>query len=140
MMLEKQLDYVNISKPIFLYGYNIGYNYYEKLDIYTESTFNKNQNKGTMSIFVSLILFTKKINDLYTIYDMGDHRYIRQNLLKNYKKFGLKKLDYEPAIFEMDKPKFVWVRQKYSGFFKHSHVPFKKVVYFDSASFNGIKK
>ena len=72
---------VNISKPIFLYGYDRGYIYYEELDIYTKFIFKKKLYDGTMSVFESLIIFTKKINDYYTIYSLGDHRFVRKKLL-----------------------------------------------------------
>ena len=71
---------VNISKPIFLYGYDRGYIYYEELDIYTKFIFKKKLYDGTMSVFESLIIFTKKINDYYTIYSLGDHRFVRKKL------------------------------------------------------------
>ena len=35
-------------------------------------------------------------------------------LLKNYKSYGIKEVDYEPAKFDSGAQKFVWVRQKYS--------------------------
>jgi hypothetical protein len=68
---------VNISKPIFLYGYDRGFNYYEKYNIYTKF-FKKWNNEGAMSIFESLIILISKVNDVYTIYDMGDHRKIKK--------------------------------------------------------------
>ena len=129
---------INISKPILLYGYNRGFYYYEKYDIYTEF-FRDYKNEGTMSIFQSLIIIKNKVNDSYTIYDIGGHSKARKNLLKNYKKFGLEKLDYEPAIIEVDVPKFVWVRQHYSGTIRFYKKPKTKAVYFDLNKFYGIK-
>ena len=35
--------------------------------------------------------------------------------LEKYKSYGIKKISYEPAIFDSGDPKFIWVRQKYSG-------------------------
>lgn len=130
---------VNISKPIFLYGYDRGYFYFENLGIYTH--FYKNyKNSGTMSIFQSLIIFMNKVNDSYTIYDIGGHTIVRKNLLNNYKKYGLEKLDYEPTHFERDIPKFVWVRQKFSGTLNSYNKPNTKAVYFNLDKFYGIKK
>ena len=130
---------VNLSKPVLLYGYNRGFFYFEDLDIYTEF-FKNYKNEGTMSIFQSLIIILNKVNDSYTIYDIGSHTRVRKNLLKNYKRFGLKQLAYDPAIFEFDFPKFVWVRQNYSGTLKKYNKPKKKRVYFDLDKFYGIKK
>ena len=130
---------VNISKPIFLYGYDRGFIYYEKYNIYTEF-FQKYNNGGAMSIFESLIILINKVNKVYTTYDIGIHTQIRKKLLFNYKKYGLKKLDYEPAIFETNAPKFVWVRQSYSGSFKYNGKSKGKAVYFDLNKFYGINK
>ena len=130
---------VNISKPIFLYGYDRGFVYYEDLDIYTKF-FNKFKNEGAMSTFESLIIVMNKVNDSYIIYDMGNHHSIRKNLLKDYKKFGLQKLEYEPSIFEIDVPKFVWVRQRFSGSLENMTKPKEKAVHFDLDKFYGIKK
>ena len=130
--------YINFSRPIILYGYNRRYIYYEEFDIYF-IYHNKYHNAGTGSIFASLIIILNKINDSYNIYDLGDHTRIRKNLLKKYKNFGLKKLDYEPAIFENGAPKCVWVRQRYSGIYRKGK-PKVKVVNFDLGQFYGIKK
>ena len=35
-------------------------------------------------------------------------------VLKNYKSYGIKQLNYEPAIFESGDLKYVYVRQNYS--------------------------
>ena len=45
---------------------------------------------------------------------------IRKTLLESYKKFGIKLLDYEPAIFDSGTEKFVWVRHNYSGQYQFS--------------------
>lgn len=91
--------YIKISKPVFLYGYNRRYIYYEAFDKYFEN-FCIYHKKGASNIFASLIIVLNKVNDSYNIYDLGDHSKIRTNLLSNYKTFGLEKLDYEPAFFE----------------------------------------
>jgi hypothetical protein len=130
---------VNKSKPVFLYGYDKGFFYFEELDIYT-IFFKRYKNKGTMSIFQSLIIFMNKVNDSYTIYDMGGHTIARKFILKNYKKLGLKNLDYEPAYIEVNIPKFVWVRQKYSGTLKDYNKPKSKPLNFNLDEFYGIKK
>lgn len=130
---------INRSKPIFLYGYNRGFFYFEKFDIYTHFFINYKSN-GTMSIFQSLIIFMNKVNDSYTIYDLGSHTVARKNLLERYKKFGLEKLDYEPSYIERKIPKFVWVRQKFSGTLKYFNKPTSKAVHFNLDNFYGIKK
>ena len=38
------------------------------------------------------------------------HYRIRKNLQESYKSFGIKNLNYEPAIFDNGGAKFVWVR------------------------------
>ena len=68
-----------------------------------------------MSVFISLITILNKINNIYTIYELGDHTKLRKTISKTYKSFGLKNLNYEPVIFDSGEAKFVWVRQKYSG-------------------------
>ena len=73
-----------------------------------------------MSLFISLNILMNKANDSYSVYDLGMHYRIRKNLLKSYKSFGIKNLNYEPAIFDNGGAKFVWVRQEYSGYYKHS--------------------
>jgi len=35
--------------------------------------------------------------------------------MKSFRKYGLDRLNYEPAIFDNGDPKFVYVRQNYSG-------------------------
>ena len=130
---------VNVSKPIFLHGYHRGFYYYEKFNIYTEFYRHYN-NQGAIGIFESLIIVLNKVKDSYYIYDLGAHTLIRATLLKKYKKFGLKKLDYEPAFFEKDTPKFVYVRQHYSVFYRFYMKPKGKIVNFDLNKFYGIKK
>jgi len=73
-----------------------------------------------MSVFISLIIILKQVNDVYTIYDIGDHRYVRKKLLINYRSYGIKELKYEPAIFDSGSEKFIFVRQKYSGTYNQS--------------------
>lgn len=108
---------ININRPILLYGYNRGVYYFESNDKYYDYYHNF-KNQGTMSIFVSLISVLNKVNDIYTIYDLGIHALVRKNILEKYKSFGIKELNYEPAIFDNGDPKFVWVRQNYSGSYK----------------------
>ena len=109
--------YVNINRPISLYGYNRGIIYFEFNNKYYN--FYKNyRNKGTMSIFVSLIIVLNKVNDTYCVYDLGHHNVIRKTLLNRSKSFGVKRLNYEPANFDYGDTKFVWVRHNYSGQFQ----------------------
>ena len=106
---------ININKPMFLYGYNRGVYYFELNDKYYDFHYHALKNEGVMSIFISLITVLNKVNDTYTIYDLGNHVYIRKTILKKYKSYGIKELNYEPSIFDSGDPKFVWVRQNYSG-------------------------
>ena len=68
-----------------------------------------------MSIFISLIINLKKVNDTITVYDLGDHCYVKRTLLNTYKSYGIKELNYNPAKFDVSGKKFIWVRQNYSG-------------------------
>lgn len=105
---------VNINKPMVLYGYNRGVYYFEFNKKYYEfyKTF---ENEGVMSVFASLIVVLNKVNNTYTVYDLGNHMFLRKQILNSYKLYGIKKLNYEPAIFDNGAPKFIYVRQKYSG-------------------------
>ena len=67
-----------------------------------------------MSIFESMIASLNKVNDSYTIYDLGNHCFIKDNFTKSYKKFGLKELNYDYAFFDSGDPKFIYIRQNYS--------------------------
>jgi hypothetical protein len=107
---------VNINRPMILYGYNRGVYYFESEGKYYDY-YNNWRNKGAHSIFLSLILVLNKVNDSYTVYDLNNHVTIRQTLLKNYKSYGIKTLNYEPSIFDNGDPKFVYVRQNYSSTF-----------------------
>ena len=51
---------------------------------------------------------------------MGNHPVVRKNIMENYKSYGIKKLNYDPGIFDSGDPKFVWVRQKFSGLYNDS--------------------
>jgi len=103
---------INFDKPMILYGYNRGLYYLESNEKYF--LFNLKTKDGCHSIFCSLVIILRSVNDTYTIYDTGNHMFIRKNLLESYKRFGIKKLDYDPAIFDRGDPKFVYVRQNYS--------------------------
>ena len=110
---------ININKPILLYGYNRGVHYYESEKKYYEF-YNTYKNQGVMSIFVSLIIILNKINDIYTVYDLGGHTKIKSTIIKLFRSFGIKELNYEPAIFDSGDVKFVWVRHIYSGTLNYS--------------------
>ena len=103
---------ININKPILLHGYNRGVYYFELDNKYYD--FEYKSRNGAFSIFESLIIVLNKVNDTYTIYDIGYHDQVKKNLLKNYKSYGIKELKYQPYIFDSGAPKFVYVRQNYS--------------------------
>lgn len=105
---------INFNRPMILYGYNRGFIYYEKDNKYYDF-YKSYNNEGVMSVFISLIIVLSKVNDAYTIYSLGNHVYIRKKVLENHKSFGIKELNYDPSIFESKTPKYVFVRQKYSG-------------------------
>lgn len=130
---------ININKPMILYGYNRGVYYFEEFGNFFDFFMTYN-NEGTMSIFYSLITVLKKVNDTYTISDMGGHNGIRKNLLEKYKSFGINNLDYEPAIFDGGDPKFVYVRQNYSSTYDEHRNLIKslKLFNFNLTNFYGI--
>ena len=110
---------ININKPMILYGYNRGVQYFESDNKYYE--FYKNyKNDGVMSIFTSLITVLNKTNDFYNIFELGTHIRVRKKILENFRLFGIKELNYEPAIIDNGEAKFVWVRQNYSGLYHYS--------------------
>ena len=109
---------VNSQRPIFFHGYNRGLYYFELDDKYYDFQFKA--KNGAFSVFESLIIVLNKVNDTFTIYDFGIHSSVRKNLLKKYKSFRIKQLNYEPGIFDNGAPKFVWVRQKYSCLYNYT--------------------
>ena len=128
---------ININRPILLYGYNSGVYYLESNDKYYY--FNYGNKKGVWSIFISLILVLNQVNDTYSIYDLGDHSFIKNELLKSYKSYGVKELNYEPFFFDNGDPKFIYVRQKYSGSLDYTMNILKnaKEHYFNLSKFYG---
>ena len=56
------------------------------------------------------------------------HYSVRKKLLKNYKLYGIKKLNYETNIFDSEAPKFVWVRQKYCCLYNHTQIKKNKKI------------
>ena len=109
---------ININKPMLLHGYNRGFYFFELDNKYYDFEF-KSRN-GAFSVFESLIIILNKVNDTCTVYDFGHHSSVGKNLLKNYKSYGIKELNYEPIIFDNGAPKFVWVRQKYSHLYNET--------------------
>lgn len=129
---------IDINKPLLLYGYKRGYVYLEKENIYFEVNINY-KNNGALAIFLSLITVLNKVNKTLTIFNIGDHRYMRNTLLKNYKKYGLNELNYEPVIFDERESKYVYVRQNYSHSFGNRYKFRGKKVIFDLDKFYGKK-
>ena len=112
---------ININKPILLHGYNRGVLYFESNRKYYEF-YQANQTNGALGLFLSLIIFINKVNNLYTIFDIGNHWQSRKTLLEKYKLYGIKRLNYDPAVFDNGAEKFVYVRQSYS----HSYNTYQK--------------
>ena len=104
---------INLEKPMALYGYMHGFYYFEFNNKYYEFI-ERNATNGFWGIFESLIIVISDVNDLYSIYDLGVHDLVRKRLLNNYKSYGIKKLNYEPANFDNGAHKFVYVKQRYS--------------------------
>ena len=132
---------INIYKPMIVYGYDSGLNYYEKDNTYYEFNYSY-YNQGVMSIFVSLIVVLKNVNDTYTIYDLGSHIQVRKRIIDSHKSFGIKELYYDPAVFDRGDKKFVWVRQKYAGtqFYSESIKNSLKLYNFNLTKFYGKQK
>jgi hypothetical protein len=110
---------INIKRPMLIHGYNKGIYYFELNNKYYDFDYG-NSLTSPFSVFESLIIVLNKVNDTCTIFDFGAHFSVRNNLLMKYKSYGIKRLNYEPAIFDNGDPKFVWVRQKYSGIYNRS--------------------
>ena len=100
-------DVRKMKKPIFLHGYHRGALYLESTGKYY-GFYNNFNNQGAMPIFESIIASLNKFNDSYTIYDLGNHCFIKDNFTKSYKKFGLKELNYDYAFFDSGDPKFIY--------------------------------
>ena len=85
--MEKRLI-LNIlyQKDIKSYINNItkGYKVLITTRIDYDDKIQKNAKNGVWSVFARLIIIINKLNDLYTIYDMGHHMYVRKTLLKKY--------------------------------------------------------
>ena len=109
---------ITIDKPMLFHGYNRGLYFFELDNKYYD--FEYKLNSGAFSVFESLILVLNQVNNIYTIYDFRPHQNVRQKFIKYYKSYGIKKLNYEPGIFDSGAPKFVWVRQKYSYFYNYT--------------------
>ena len=75
---------INISKPMIIYGYQRGLHFYESNNKYYEFYLTYD-NRGAMSVFLSLIIVLNKVNDTYIIYDLETHTRIRNKLLESYK-------------------------------------------------------
>ncbi len=133
--VRKEID---INKPILLHGYNKGVYYFESEDKYYDY-YNNFDNKGVMSIFISFITVLNKVNDTYSVYELGDHTLIKKHLLEAYKSFGVGELNYELTKFDISSPKFIYVRQKYSGGYDYtSRIPKKlNPIYFNLSEFYG---
>jgi len=117
---------ININKPALIYGYLRGIYYFEEENKYYEF-FEKYNNQGAIGIFLSLIVVLNKINDTFVISDLGIHSVVKKNLLKFYKIFGIKEINYDPAIFDSGTEKFVYIRQKYSNAYERSMLIKKKL-------------
>lgn len=131
---------INIDKPILLHGYNRGVLYNELDGKYYDNYVIIKNNTGVWSVFASLVIFLNSTNSIHTIYDIGDHVYIRKTLIEKHISYGIKNLSYEPAIFDSGSRKFVWVRQNYSRTFirrKNFYEKHYKAINFNLNKFYG---
>ena len=125
---------ININRPMFLYGYNRGLIYFESDGKFCE--YRAYKTEGALAIFLSLITVLNKVNDTYTIYDLGKHYEVRKTILEKYKSFGIKELNYEPAIFDIGTPKFVYVRQNKSINYDRHRYQFEKKLKLNNFNIN----
>ena len=109
---------INIYRSMILHWYNRGVFYFELDDKYYDFYYDF-KKEGVMSIFISLIIIINQVNDTYTFYEIDGHTYIRKRILLSYKSYDIKKLKYEPIIFDSWGPKFIWVKKKYLAIFNH---------------------
>ena len=63
---------ININKPMVIYGYCRGFVYFELNGKYYDY-YTGNNNKGAHSVYLSLISIVNKMNDTFSIYDLGIH-------------------------------------------------------------------
>ena len=117
---------INVNRPILLYGYNKGLLYYESNNKYYD--FDKTMMKnGIWSVFISLIVNLNIANDTFIVHDLGNHVCIRKTLQEKYKSYGIKEINYEPTIIDNGIPKFIYVRQKYSGLYDPKIPRYKRI-------------
>ena len=112
--VRKEID---INKPVLVYGYAKGYYYLESNEKYY-NFYDTYCGTGVMSVFASLIVILKKVNDAYSVNEIGQHTQLKTEILNKYKSFGINELNYNPMKVEKNERRFIWVRQKYSGIFE----------------------
>ena len=91
---------INIDKPVILHGYNSGVYYFESNRKFYD--YYRLNNDGALGIFLSLILIINKVNDTYSIYDLGAHTHVRKNILKRYISFYRILMSFNSILFIND--------------------------------------
>ena len=114
--VRKEID---INKPVLVHGYVKGYYYFESNDKYY-NFYDPFCGTGVMSVFASLIIILNKVNDTYSVNEIGMHMNLKTDILKKYKSFGINELNYNPMVVDKDERRFIWVRQKFSGIFERT--------------------
>lgn len=70
---------------------------------------------GYFSVFVSLIINTKKIKTLFSVYKLGDHSRICKTMKEEYKKLGIDKIsDIKIERDKTNEIRYIWLRHKNS--------------------------
>ena len=105
---------IDMKKPLIVHGYRKGYLHFESDNNIYYNFNDQFGNDGIMSIFISLITLLNKVNDIYSIYDLGDHTRIKSTFLNKYKSFGIDNINYNPFEFDNSAERFIWIRQKFS--------------------------
>ena len=105
---------IDMKKPLIIHGYRKGYLYFESDNTYY-NCFDHFGNNGVIGLFLSLITIVNKVNDIYSVNELGDHTRIKSTFLNKYKSFGIDNINYNPFEFDNSTQRFIWVRQKFSS-------------------------
>ena len=112
--IQKRIDE---NYEVVLYGLKNGVTI---IDGETEARFmTKNYgNRGFFSVFETVILNTKKVENVFNIYSLGNHTKIYETLKNNYRKYGISNEESIKYQFDdTDETRYIWIRHKNSQSF-----------------------
>ena len=104
---------INDNTIINVYGYKKGCT---MIDGETKKfKYKTNINHGMIAILLTLIINTKKVTNPITIYDLGNHTKIKDQLIKNHKMLGIDNLpdDFWKPNVTVD-PAWIYIRHEKS--------------------------